>query len=115
MYHVGKVIKVISPQDVNVKSSDDDTQALLEMWDENVVTFLVEPHIAKDIKDGDMVLVDYSHLSPTSPNAQIIIKILQGDTAKAVWDEYKKHYEKKKKTQAQLTGKMQQGPQDYFG
>src|SRR3989338_6489440 len=60
MFHIGKVIEIISPEEKGSKSAENTTHALLEMWDENMIIFRVNPGIAKEIKEGSYVLVDYS-------------------------------------------------------
>ncbi len=62
MYHPGKVLAVFSTKDKNVRG-ESNVQATLEMWDENVITFLVAPEIAESIKKGDIALVDYRPVS----------------------------------------------------
>ncbi|MDI6720789.1 MAG: hypothetical protein QMD85_00250 [Candidatus Aenigmarchaeota archaeon] len=112
MYHPGKILKVFSPKDADVKSHDGTTQALIEMWDENLFTFLVDPHIANDIREGDIVLVDYSPISPTNPAPKnLIMKILRGKNGEATWNRYKKFSEKRKAQRPQT----QHQPQEYFG
>ncbi|MCX6769820.1 MAG: hypothetical protein NT051_04035, partial [Candidatus Micrarchaeota archaeon] len=59
MYHPGKVSVVLSPSDKNITSSDSSVQAVLRMWDENVLTMQVAPKIASKIREGDTVLADY--------------------------------------------------------
>src|SRR3990172_7467360 len=98
MYHPGKVVKVFSGKDTDVRSSDATTQVLVEMWDENVFTFIVDPHIS-DVKEGEVVLVDYTPLSSTNPTPKhLVVKVLKGKTADATWNRYKKYYENRKKT-----------------
>ena len=114
MYHPGKIVKILSTQDANIKSHDNTTQALIEMWDENVFTFLIDPQIAKDVKDGDIVLVDYTPLPHASHAPRhVVTKILRGKSASAVWDKYKKYYETRKKTQKQPS--VQPPQSEYFG
>ena len=97
-YHPAKVIEVYNPKDKEVIGSDETVQATLEMWDENIFTFLVSPKLANRIKKEDVVLVDYkirpSSKIPVPP--QIIIKILKGQKAKQIWQRYKNYYKKKK-------------------
>ncbi len=103
MYHPGKVLKVFSPSNKDVISSDLSTQALVEMWDENVFTVLVHDTLANSIKEGDIVLVDYP--SPTPQNMRpknVITKILKKDSAKDLWNRYK-NYHKKRKNKKQAT------------
>jgi len=67
MYHPGKVIDVFHPKDKHVKCSEGTTQATLEMWDENMFTFLVAENISSRIKPGDIALVDYRIVSEKIP------------------------------------------------
>ncbi len=60
MFHIGKVLEVLSSDEKGSKSSDNATHALLEMWDQNEIIFRVSPAIARDLKEGNYVLVDYS-------------------------------------------------------
>ena len=99
MYHPAKILFIHRGKDRNVKSADDSTQATVEMWDENVFTCKVEKKIADKLKDNDVVLVDYSPYSEKVPIAkQTITKILYKKKAKEIWDKYKEHYQKKKKS-----------------
>jgi hypothetical protein len=96
MYHPGKVMEIFSSKDKNIKSADATTQALLEMWDENMITVLVESQISKDIKKGDIVLVDYRPMQ-TSPTPKLTVtKILRGSSAKETWNIYRDHFRKQK-------------------
>lgn len=97
MFHPGKVLKVFSPDDKDVHSADGSTQAMLLMWDENLLTLQVDPHIAKKIKEDDIVLADYSPVASNVPAPKMIItKILKGENAERVWKEYKEHFKKRK-------------------
>ena len=96
MYHPGKVIEVFNPKDKNVKCAEGTTQAIVEMWDENMFTFLVAENIANKIKQGDVALVDYRIVSERVPVArQVIIKVLEKEKGKKVWDKYKEYHKKK--------------------
>jgi hypothetical protein len=97
MYHPGKVIDVFKPADKKIKSADASTQALLDMWDENIMTLLVDPKIANELKKDDVVLVDYRLEEKTGPR-QIITKILYGDVAEKIWKEYKEYWRRRKPT-----------------
>ena len=59
MFHVGKIVEIFSGDDKNIMAFDNSTQALLDMWDENMITLSIDPHISKSIKKEDVVLVDY--------------------------------------------------------
>lgn len=96
MYHPGKVMEIFNSKDKNVKSADASTQALLEMWDENMITVLVETQLNKDIKKGDVVLVDYRPLNNTPTPRLTVTKILRGTSGKETWNVYKDHFRKQK-------------------
>ncbi len=113
MYHPGKVIAVISPKEKGMKSSDASVQATLRMWDDNVLTMLVAPKIAPQIREGDIALADYrpeGGMSVPVPR-HTIIKILSGKSAEKVWREYREVHEKRKKHET----KEQQAQQSYIG
>ena len=114
MYHPGKVLSVLSSNDKNIKSCDDTTQVFLEMWDENLVTFLVEPTLSKKIKEGDIALVDYRPTSDKIPvPKQTVVKVLSGKLGQNIWNSYKKFHEKKK---MELPSNMPGNPaQNYMG
>jgi hypothetical protein len=98
MYHPGRVIEVFSSKDKDVESAEETTQATLEMWDENIITFLVAKKIAGKIKKGDIVLVDYRLISEKVPVPRhVIVKILKGEKGEEVWGKYKEFYENRKK------------------
>ena len=49
MYHPGKVIAIMSPKEKGVLSSDSSVQATMKMWDDNVLTMLVDAvHVILD-------------------------------------------------------------------
>lgn len=97
MFHPGKVIRVFSYSDKGINSCDQSTQAFLEMWDENQMTFQVDPKIADKVKPGDFVLVDYSSGSMQYPMPRyIIIKVLSQEMGKETWKNYKEYLVKLK-------------------
>lgn len=101
MYHPGKVAVVLSATDGSVASSDSTTQAVLRMWDDNVLTMMVAPKIAGKIREGDIVLADYrpaKGLSVPVP-MNVVVKILRGKVAEKVWHEYREVHEKRKKSE----------------
>lgn len=100
IHHVGKILKVFRPGGKGVESADASTQALIEMWDENMFTCNVDAKIAGKLREGDVVLVDYSPVSPKLliPR-QEVTKILSGDTAKQTWTLYLSYHKKRKEAQ----------------
>jgi hypothetical protein len=113
MYHPGKVMAVITPKDSNVLSSDSSVQAVLRMWDENLLTMAVAKPLAARIKEGDVVLADYRPVKGMSVPvpANLIVKILRGKPAEKVWQEYREVYEKKKRNERG----EKQASQSYIG
>ncbi|VVB58794.1 Uncharacterised protein [Candidatus Anstonella stagnisolia] len=113
MYHPGKVLKVFSKADKDVIAADTTTQALLMMWDENVLTLLVDAKLAGKVKDGDIVLVDYRPLAGlTAPMPkQIVTKVIRGKKADALW----KEYEQVRARQRQAAAAAAQRGQSYIG
>jgi len=113
MYHPGKVIAVLSPKDKGVLSSDASVQAVLRMWDENVLTMLVEPKIAARVREGDMVLADYRpEKGMTVPVPRhSVVKILRGKAAERMWKEYREVHEKRRRHETQ----EKQAQQSYIG
>ncbi|PIT83965.1 hypothetical protein COU37_05795 [Candidatus Micrarchaeota archaeon CG10_big_fil_rev_8_21_14_0_10_45_29] len=99
MYHPGKVIEVIRPSEKEVTSSDTSVQAVLDMWDENIITLEVSAKIAAKIKEGQVVLVDYrpdEKFEAPVPR-HLVAKILEGKKAKKVWEAYSQMQERKKR------------------
>ena len=99
MFHPGKVIKVLNGGKDEI-SVDSGVQAVVVMWDENLITLEVHPRIKSKIRDGDVVLVDYrptNELNVPVPR-QIIVKVLKGKKAKEIWDQYTEYHEKRKRS-----------------
>ncbi len=98
MYHPGKVVKLLSPKDKDVISADENLHALVEMWDENIFTVIVDAKLAAKIKEGDLVIVDYYPIAAQSQMPKrIVTKIVRGKPAEAIWSAYKA-YQKKQVT-----------------
>ena len=101
MHHPGKVISIFASKDKDVKSADESTQAMIEMWDNNLFTLTVDPKIAKSLKEKDVVLVDYNPVSEKVPVAkQTITKIVYKKKGKKLWEEYKDFARHKKNLEA---------------
>ena len=113
MYHPGKVIAVLSPKDKGVLSADIDVQATMRMWDDNVLTMIVDRKIAGRIREGDLVLADYRPapgMSVPVPR-NVVVKILRGKSAERMWREYREVHEKKKKHET----REKEAQQSYIG
>ena len=98
MYHLGKVIYVMSPDEKGSKFSDQARQAMIEMWDDNVIIFRVNPAIARELKENDYVSVDYSPVAiggAPVPKHEVVA-IVSEPKAKKVWARLREKLEEKK-------------------
>src|SRR3989338_2980005 len=93
MFHVGRVLEVFSADDKSIIGFDNTAQALLDMWDENMITVAIDSHLTKSIKKDDIVLVDYTPIQSGQPR-MTVIKILRAEVAKRTWKNYKDNFEK---------------------
>jgi hypothetical protein len=90
MFHPGKVLRVFSPSDSDIASSDTGTQVMLNMWDENLTTVMVHKKLTGEIKVDDVVLVDYRPISSAFPVPKLeVTKVLKGNHAAETWKIYK--------------------------
>jgi len=97
LYHIGIVEQVISPDGKGVISADTVVQAVVRMWDENLLIIAVDKKIGKNVKKGDYVLTDYSPMSASSQHRKLCItKILPQDSGSKVWTEFKDEFERRK-------------------
>lgn len=107
IHHPAEVLAVFKPGNKSVKSSDADTLATVKMWDDNILTLVVDTSIANELNEGDKVLVDYRPQNlgtadkPVVVQKQLVTKIIRGDRADLIWKEYKRWYgvQKQKATQ----------------
>jgi len=97
VYHPGKVIEVLRKSDKDVIAADESAQAVLEMWDENILTVIVSPKIESKLKEGQVVLVDYrpDEKRETPVPKHEVVKILSGKKASNVWNSYRDMFEKR--------------------
>ena len=110
-FHLGKVLKVIKPGK-DVLAIDSSVHAIVEMWDNNQLMITVEHAIAAEIKESDVVVVDYNPIEGLSSPVpkQVIVKILRGKLGKECWNLFRKHYsEKTKKMQGESEGESPAG------
>jgi hypothetical protein len=96
VYHPGKVLELFPK-----KGKDDDVQAMVEFWDENLSIVRLEKRIEASAKVGDMVLVDYypSGTKPHNPR-WVAVKIVDRKSSDAVWKRFKQHHSRLKATVA---------------
>jgi hypothetical protein len=96
LYHIGMVQHVISPGR-GIVGSDASVQAVVKMWDENLLILGVNRKIAKIVKKGDYVLADYTPLSDESPHRKLmLIKILPLEAGSRIWAEFQDEYDRRR-------------------
>lgn len=106
MYHLGIVQNVIAPKG-KVKSSDKSTQAVVRMWDENLLMILVDKKLSAKLKEKDYIVADYTPITPESPNRKmVVVKILPSDQGKKMWREFEKELERKKSRMQEARGQQ---------
>lgn len=97
MYHVGIIEHIISPTHKGVVSADDTVQAVVRMWDENLLILPVHKKIVRKVKKGNYVLNDYTPMSPTSRYRNlVVVKVLPDKDGKRIWDDFKGELERRK-------------------
>jgi hypothetical protein len=116
MFHVGKVKKIIVPKNKNVISSDNSVEAMVMMWDKNLLILEVDPKLSSKIKDNDFIIADYRPIAADSPHRKMkIIKILRGDLGKKIFKEFADEYEaKKSKAESAAAQAAQPAPMPYI-
>ncbi|MEW6722446.1 MAG: hypothetical protein AB1324_04235 [Candidatus Micrarchaeota archaeon] len=91
------VSQIISPGKNGVLSADASVQALVTMWDRNLLILGVERRLAKAIKNGDYVLVDYRPVSPQSRQRKLsVMKILPPSEGSKIWGAFQDELERRK-------------------
>lgn len=112
-------MKVFSPKDSDVISADDRTHVMLSMWDENMISILVDESLSLQIRVDDIVLVDYRPISETLPVPRFLVtKVLRGDVAAETWRIYREKYRAMKGKPLPLIssqGAPIQPPHSYIG
>jgi hypothetical protein len=97
MFHPGKIVQVLRVNDKSVFGSDRSVQAVVSMWDENLLTVEVEAALAERVTEGDVVLLDYTPRFSTSPvPKQSVVKVLRGSAGKQLWSVYQERIKKRK-------------------
>lgn len=101
-YHIGKVVKVVDPK--TSKNFDKKRKAVIEMWDNNIIT--CETGTANP-KDGDFVIVRFMGIVQGNNNIFMnpsqITDIVPEDSGERIWSSYKGFYDKAKPSHP-LTG-----------
>lgn len=110
MFHPGKVLEVLNPDSRFIKASDCSVQAIVKMWDENILTLNVAGGLENHIKKGSIVIIDYSPVSNhIAVPKYVIVKVIDEKFGKKIMEHYKKFYEQKKKNK-ENTEKFSRNP-----
>lgn len=108
MYHIGLVQYTILPKEKGMVSADNSTQAVVRMWDKNLLILLVDKNIGKKVNIGDYVLCDYTPMSPTSKHRKLYItKILPKAEGKKIWEDFLKEHQRRSATVKEKPGPTQ--------
>src|SRR5271157_4118803 len=100
---------VVSPDRAGVVSSDESVQAVIKMWDDNLLILGVDKKLSKKLKRGDFVIADYTPMAAESPNRKmLIIKILPESDGNKIWGEFQDELEKKRAQQMSFQQMSQQ-------
>ena len=97
MYHIGMVQQVILPDRKGTISSDASIQAVVRMWDNNLLILLVDKKIGKRVRKGDYVLSDYTPMSPVSRHRKLYItKVLSKNEGSKIWTVFQEEFKRRK-------------------
>ena len=95
-YHVGKVVKVINKN--NAVTLDKKSKAVIEMWDNNVITCEIN---SNEIKDNKFVIVLFSGLIQNQGvfmKPATVTDVLDNEVGQEIWNKYKGFLDKSKPT-----------------
>lgn len=96
MYHIGMVQHVISPGK-GTASADSSVQAVVKMWDDNLLILGVDRKIAKLLKKGDYVIADYTPLAAGSANRKLsLVKVLTPESGSVIWAEFRDEFDRRR-------------------
>ena len=113
IFHPCKVLKVLKGEK-DVVASDTSIQVIVEAWDELQWTISLDTKLGSEtLKEGEVVLGDWSINNDTKTPAMNIIKILKGKKGDEVWKTYKDYLKKQKGKQTQQV--QQQQAASYMG
>ena len=104
MFHLARIKKVFSGN-----ASVSGVQATCIMWDENLLTLEASPKIAKQLKEGAYVLVDYrpvAGLSVFHPR-QTIVRVLESKEGAGLWSLYREEFDRLKRANKPVSAPAQ--------
>ncbi len=95
-YHIGKVIRVINKE--NAINLDKKSKAVVEMWDNNVITCEIN---SSEIKDNKFVMVLFNGIIQNQGvfmRPFTITDVLNDNVGEEIWSKYKGFLDKSKPT-----------------
>jgi len=99
IYHIGKVIDVLPAKG---KTADKTVQAVVKMWDGNLLILKVEKRISSKVRKKDFILADYSPVSDKSPYRRMsVVKILAERQGESIWNEFSSELSRRKEQKQQ--------------
>ncbi|MBD3210137.1 hypothetical protein GF318_02035 [Candidatus Micrarchaeota archaeon] len=105
MFHVGKIMEVINPKAKGTVSADKSVQAVVRMWDSNLLILGVDSKLSRKIKERDFVLCDYMPMTPESKHRNLkITKILPKKQGDKIWREFEGEVERRRKMIREMKG-----------
>lgn len=97
MYHIGIIQHIVWSNKNGVISSDDSVQAVVRMWDDNLLILGVDSKLSKKVKKNDYVLADYTPLAAESRHRKLtVIKILPASEGSKIWGEFQDELDRRK-------------------
>lgn len=116
-HHPGKVVDIYAGGDRDVGAADASIQAMVKMWDGHTLVINVDLKLKGKLKPGDIVLVDYYPSERfQNPIPKIMItKVLRGDKARKIVDEYKNYFKRTRKMSKRQEGPAEKVHEGYIG
>ena len=116
-HHPGKVMDIYTGTDKSVISAGSGIQAMVRMWDGHTLVINVDSRLKTKLKVGDIILVDYYPSEKFErPVPKILVtKILRGDKARKIADEYKNYFRRTRRMKPRQEGPAEQVHERYIG
>ncbi len=96
-YHIGRIVKVINKNNSSI-NLDKKSKAVIEMWDNNVVTCEIN---SNEIKDNKFVIVLFKGLIQNQGvfmRPSTVTDVLDDNVGEEIWNKYKSFLDKSKPT-----------------
>lgn len=94
MFQFGKIVRVLNSKEKDMISADNNVLAVLEMWDDIILTALVHAGLNEKIKAGDYAITEVQMLGPNMMR-HMVVKVMSGKSGEDTWKLYRKMYNKR--------------------